>query len=1161
MLLLAIACSAPALGRKGATSATAGRRYQASTGVYLIALASLVSAWPVFGAMEAAARGDDAVLGLFAAPVLALILLRPIARRLQVIAHQQGTLSLPALIGARYGRSPAVAITAALVAASGLGMLLIAEFETVAKAVAVTLGLATNPTLAAVLPGAIAAGTLVAMPGRLMASNGQSTGLVAIARVATTMALAVLVLMLGAALYHGPGFSGLSITPLGSLAAIGDIFGPPPVTSRFLTIVIVATLAVYVLPGRFILIGKSPAGGRRRRLASAMLPVLMILLVGSIIIVAGAGLMQITSSGRVGNHLALSLASSLGPDWLAGIVFGGVLALATSNACLITASVTASLVDEVMAPLRAHRHLARSHLAMRADISSVEKGVAVIYLVLICAVLAAAGPDIDLANTGLIGLAGISLLSPPLLGGLYIRSIKHQGVIAGLVAGTLVWLYTLVVPALSQGSGLASGTQTHSIIGWTATAGAFGLPLSDPLTSGIIWTLIAQIGVMAAVSVNTRASLIERSQADAFADPGRGRRRDRNPTRRRPPTIRVGELDILLRRFLGDQVARETIREYAGERDIGTLAPQLAEPELVRFAENRLASVVGASSARWLLRSGSSRADMDFNDVARVLDRTADAVQFNRGVLRAAIENSDQGISVIDGDLRLVTWNSRYLALFNYPPGLVRTGRHIAELIRYNAERGECGPGEVEDLVQRRLHHLRRGQPHRFERHRTDGKVIYMTGNPIPGGGFVTTFNDITAFKEKQAELARANARLEARVSERTAALSRSNEQLKQENAERARAERTARHAREAAERANQSKNRFLAAASHDLLQPLNAARLFADAASRSPDRIDPASIEKIQNALGSAQALLEPLLDISKIDSGRWPVERDVIAINDVVQPLVDQFRVIAADKGLRLDYVHSSILVETDPNLLRRIVQNLLSNAVRYTETGRIVLGVRRRPQHIEIQIHDTGPGISNSQKTQIFEEFERGDDANSVSDRGLGLGLSLADRLAGLLGHRITVDSTPGRGTCFSVVIATGTVKSPTIDAPSAVESVADVVVNQALVVDDDTASCEALVATLESFGIEALSAEPVDVTDIVNDGVVDALIVDYDLGTDAPNGLELMQACGPNRTACRILASANRDPELVERAAAIDVRVIYKPIDSEALARALGITLTP
>lgn len=1155
LLLLVIGVLAPVITHLGGRGRDAGLGKPLGIDVYLMILASLITAWPVLGAIDAAARGDEAILGIFAAPVIALLLLRPMARRLQITARQHAAFSLPTLISARYGRSRSVAIICALTAAAALGILLIAEFKTIAEAAAVIFGMPNNTISAAALPPLIACGALILLPGRLTDANGLNIGLIALARRATIFATIAFGVVISIAVYQVLRHDPLTQAPLDPFGPIDTILARPLITPRFLTIVVVATLAVYVLPGRFTLASAGRLANTKRRQASVLLPVVMLTLVAGIVVIATVGRSRIDAPNSDAAHLALALTHSIAPHWLIGIVFAGFVAVAVATACVCTAAVAAGLVGETLTPALARRYVRGTPSKRQSTLRTLEKSIGLLFLAAVWIGLAATRPQTDLTDLGLVGLTGLALLAVPLIGGLYIRSIKSQGVIAGLAAGVSVWIYSLVIPAFSQAGGLMTAhVPGQSVLGWGSI---LGLPLSDVLTSGMIWTLITEIGVMAAVSVNTRASLIERTQADAFADPGRSRRRDRHLASEHEPTIRVGEIDTLLRRFLGDQVARETIREYAADRDVSSLAPQVADAELVRFAEDRLASVVGASSARWLLRSGSSRADMDFNDIARVLDRTADAVQFNRGVLRAALENSDQGISVIDSDLRLVTWNSRYLALFNYPPALVRTGRHIGELIRYNAERGECGPGEVEDLVQRRLQHLQRAKPHRFERHRQDGRVLYMTGNPIPGGGFVTSFNDITEFKDKQAELARTNAQLEARVAERTSALSCSNDQLQRENIERARAEQAAETARGTAERADQSKTRFLAAASHDLLQPLNAARLFADAIGHSPDRATPNAIEQIQTALGSAQSLLEPLLDISKLDAGRWPVSRSATAIRDILDPLADQFRVIADDAGLRLDYIPSNAVVDTDPNLLRRTVQNLLSNAVRYTKTGRIVLGVRRRPGAIEIQILDTGPGISDAQKNQIFEEFARGDEPDGTADRGLGLGLSLADRLCQLLGHTIRVDSVPGRGTLFAVHVITTTDSLDSDSASASNKPINEIPIDQALVIDDDMASQNALVATLESWGIEALVAQPADVVDIVADGVINALIVDYDLGANSHDGLALLEACPDNQPSCRIIATANRDAALAERAKQLGARIIYKPIGSQALANALGV----
>ena len=219
------------------------------------------------------------------------------------------------------------------------------------------------------------------------------------------------------------------------------------------------------------------------------------------------------------------------------------------------------------------------------------------------------------------------------------------------------------------------------------------------------------------------------------------------------------------------------------------------------------------------------------------------------------------------------------------------------------------------------------------------------------------------------------------------------------------------------AERANASKSRFVAAASHDLLQPLSAAKLFMSSLSDQLDSAETLTVlGKAENALAGVENIIEALLDISKLDAGKAVFDVQPVALSAIFGPLCDELTPVAAAKGLKLSIVDSGLSVESDPGYLRRIMQNLISNAIKYTDTGRVVVGVRRNGGSARIEVWDTGPGIDDADRKRVFQEFERLEGA--APNDGLGLGLAIVERAAKGLGHELSLWSETGRGSCFAL-----------------------------------------------------------------------------------------------------------------------------------------------
>ncbi|HET7267292.1 MAG TPA: PAS-domain containing protein [Oleiagrimonas sp.] len=364
------------------------------------------------------------------------------------------------------------------------------------------------------------------------------------------------------------------------------------------------------------------------------------------------------------------------------------------------------------------------------------------------------------------------------------------------------------------------------------------------------------------------------------------------------------------------------------------------------------------------------------------------------------LEALPQGVSVVDADLRLVAWNRHYAEVFDYPQDLLTAGRPIEDLLRYNARGGLLGAGDTEAAIARRLHYLRQGKPHMYEREHADGSVLEIRGNPLPGGGFVTSYANITRYKKAARALRTLTDTLEHRIEKRTGQL---------------------RAAKAEAEHANRNKTRHVAAAVHDLLQPLNAARLFCGRLHRALHQPDEhAMLERVEQALHALDRQLGSMLDLSRLEAGAIEPHIEDVALAPMLQRLAREFDIIAQAQGLSLHLVNTNAWVRTDVMLLRRVLQNFLSNAVHYTPHGRILIGCRRHGDMLRVEVWDTGIGVPADKRETIFHEFTRLGAGRGTNVRSAGLGLSIVQRIAAQLGHPLVVRSREGHGSMFGVEV---------------------------------------------------------------------------------------------------------------------------------------------
>ncbi|RMF14774.1 MAG: response regulator, partial [Gammaproteobacteria bacterium] len=747
------------------------------------------------------------------------------------------------------------------------------------------------------------------------------------------------------------------------------------------------------------------------------------------------------------------------------------------------------------------------------------------------------GELFSLSSIGLMSFVAAAQFAPALVGGLIWRRGNRHGALTGITLGFAVWIYTLVLPTLVKAGTLPDYFLTHGPLGqgWLRPEALFGSQLPDPVTHGALWSLGLNLVAYVLVSLTTTQRVSERIQVASFLDVGST---GDSAGLDWLSTATVEDLTALAERFIGEERTERALRDFERRYRVRLTPGKAASAELVKYVERQLASVIGSSTARVVMNSAIRNQGMGLEELVSIVDEASQVIQFNRELLQSAIENMTLGVSVVDKDLKLVAWNSRYVEMFGYPKGFVRFGRSVEELIRYNLLMAHIPARKAQKLIENQLQKMRDGQPIEYERTRPDGTVIHIQGSPMPGGGFVTTFSDITAMRKAEEALRETNLYLEQRVRDRTEELSTLNSQLVR--------------AKAAAEQANRGKTRFLAAASHDLLQPLNAARLFASALQqkvRDQNGDLQELVGHLDHSLQSAEEILSTLLEISKMDAGALEPHPAPTCLKELLQNLASEFQVIAAEKGLKLETVTCTQWVHTDPKLLRRLVQNLLSNAVRYTEQGRILLGCRRRGEEIEIQVWDTGPGIPEDQLNTIFEEFRR---LHSEKEKtGLGLGLAIVDRISALLKAPVTVRSTPGKGSMFSVRLplceppktaVASSVQQPSRSLRRSLECV------RILCIDNEPAILEGMAAVLGGWGCDVMKAGGIEeALRAYKDTPPDLIIADYQLddGEDGLDTLDELRVLWGEGVPGLLVTALNTD-EVREAAASRGYPILHKPL---------------
>ncbi len=725
--------------------------------VYSLALAVYCSSWTFYGAVGTAVHHGIGFLPIYLGPLLLLLFAWRILERLALITQSQSTVSIADFIAARYGRSQRLGALVAIIALIAAVPYLALQFKAVAISVGVLAGggagsasasafgdpalyVAVVMALFAILFGTRQVDATEHRPGMMLAVALES--------------LVKLVALVAVGLFAMDWLATRQLPLVEATRALVDT--APPI--GFAVQTLLAFTAIVCLPRQFHVAVVECGNVADIRKARWLFGAYLILVSLMVLPIAAAGVAHFGRSGPVAaDSFVLALPLDQGHGMLALFAYVGGFSAATGMV-IVTTVALATMVsnDLVMPPLLRRGWAQRHHGNVASTVLWIRRVAIVVLASLAYGYYRLSGTDTALAAYGLLAFAAVGQFAPALFGGLYWRGASRQGAEAALLVGFGVWIYTLLLPTLTDSGWFDRGWLDNGPFGvaWLRPRALFGLAGWDPLTHGTFWSLLLNLGTLLLVSARWRPTLDDRLRAAPFLDPYAERRA--GAPGNWPGKVRVHELQLLAARIVGDRTARRAFAEQARLQQQPLQLEALADRNWIQFTERLLAAAVGAASSRLVLTSVLKGSGMEVAEVVAVLDEAGQQLRFNREILSNTLENIDQGVAVVDRDMCLVAWNGRYQRLFAYPDGLLYVGRSVADLIRYNARRGELGPLDTEAIeveIAKRIAYMRAGSPHVFERVRADGQVLELRGQPLPGGGYVTSYSDVTDYKRVEREL------------------------------------------------------------------------------------------------------------------------------------------------------------------------------------------------------------------------------------------------------------------------------------------------------------------------------------------------------------------------------------------------------------------------
>lgn len=1096
--------------------------------VYSLSIAVYCTSWTFFGAVGTAAKTGWNFLPIYLGPILLFTLGWPLVKKIVRISKKKNVTSIADFVASLYGKSRKIAVLVTVITVLAAIPYISLQLESISASLEV-IAISDSETQQAqfrtfIIAGMLAFFSIMFGTKKLDVTEHHRGLMMVIAFESLLKLVAFIVVGLFALfyLYSGPTdfFQVVSKIP--------KISNGPSLTINFISQVVLAFLVFMCLPRQFHVTVVENENRSDLKWSRWVFVAYLVLFSVFVIPIAMAG-NQWLGNDVSADLYVLKLPMFMQQDWLTLLVLFGGLAAATGMVIISTIALSTMVSNDLALPL--YLKYKKYTLPEKAGLQNIvlwSRRASIIIITLAAYLFYnLLNVDIPLASFGNLSFLLTVQFAPTLLLGLYWKKSNKKAAFAGLSTGVFVWIMLVFFPQWFQ-SGLQSSQ--HGILLTLHQLTSDHSPLFKLVSYSLLSNVL--VHVIYALFTNTFA---KQSPVNLVSDNSISANISNN-------VMTVKELKAAISQIIGKKLVDSTYAGFSQGLTSGIDENSKVSTPIIAFTERLLAGSIGSSSARAVITALFKSKGLAVNEIVGLLDETSVAIGFQRRLTNATLDSISQGVSVVDGDLRLVAWNKQYLKLLNYPEQMVYKGMPIEELIRFNASRGLLGEKNISTEVEKRLIYLRKRTHYRHEKSYGHSKYLQIEGNPMPDNGYVTTYTDVSHFKKIEHELETSKASLEQRVNERTLELLEVNKDLEL--------------AKQKAETANSSKTKFIADASHDLLQPFNAARLFSSILTEQVD-IVPAKIKdtvlNLDLSLKSAENLLGALLDIAKIDAGGMTIQKDSFAINIVFDQLRNQYLPKAHKKGLKFKVIKSKYHVNTDQKLLYRILQNLTSNALKYTQTGGVLVACRKQQNNLQVFVIDTGEGLNKEEQKLVFQDFLRLNKPVVKAEQGLGLGLSIVDRIIKQLGHKLSIRSVLGNGSSFMIELPL--VAAMTQDAPNkkGFKSSTNEIKPPIVCIDNEKQILKGMQQLISHWGHKVYCAKnSTQALSIFADGIKPAiLLVDYHL--DNETGIEVIEKIFEtyNCNCPVVIITANRTEELKALVVEKGYDLLLKPIKPATL----------